>query len=68
LDGIVSKDEPWKIEDKAVLKEKLESYATNILGLAFNLKPFLPQTAEKIESQFKGPKIKSSTPLFPRLG
>jgi len=31
------------------------------------LKPFLPETTEKIEKQFAGPKIKSEKPLFPRI-
>lgn len=35
--------------------------------IAHDLKPFLPETSEKIEAQFKGPKIKSEEPLFPRL-
>lgn len=67
LDQIINKEEPWKINDKNELKDALEKYVTQILNLAFNLKPFLPDTAEKIEKQFKSPKIKSSEPLFPRL-
>lgn len=35
--------------------------------IASDLKPFLPETAEKIEEQFKGPKIVSKEPLFPRI-
>jgi len=66
-DGIISAEEPWKIKDKAKLKERLETYAANILNIAYNLRPFLPETAEKIEKQFKGPKISSAAPLFPRL-
>lgn len=68
VDGVVSRDEPWKITDRKILKEKLESYVSAIRAISFNLKPFLPVTAEKIESQFKGTKIKSESPLFPRLG
>jgi methionyl-tRNA synthetase len=67
LDGIINREEPWKITDGKILKEKLETYVTNILNLAFNLKPFLPSTAEKIEKQFNGPKIKSTEVLFPRI-
>lgn len=67
VDQFINTDEPWKIEDKTKLKEKLTLYAENILDLAFYLKPFLPKTAKKIEEQFKGPKIKSGAPLFPRL-
>jgi methionyl-tRNA synthetase len=67
LDGVVSSDEPWNIRNKNILEEKLKVYVSQILNIAYNLKPFLPETAEKIEEQFKGPKIKSGPPLFPRL-
>jgi methionyl-tRNA synthetase len=67
VDGLINKDEPWKIQDKNALKEKLNIYIINVLDLAFNLKPFLPETAAKIEKQFTGPTIKSSEALFPRL-
>lgn len=45
----------------------LRNTVTDIRQIAYDLKPFLPETAEKIEKQFKGPKIKSEAPLFPRL-
>lgn len=67
LDGVISHDEPWNIQDKKELKDKLESYVDQILPIAYWLRPFLPETAEKIEEQFKGPKIKAEKPLFPRL-
>lgn len=67
MDQIINKEEPWKIKNKKELKEKLFLYTKNILDLAHNLWPFLPETAEKIEKQFKGPKIMSGAPLFPRL-
>ena len=31
------------------------------------LTPFLPETAEKIQKQFQGTKIKAEASLFPRL-
>ncbi len=65
--GIINKEEPWKIKDKKNLKGKLERYVVNLLELAFNLKPFLPETAEKIEKQFSAEKIVSQAPLFPRI-
>lgn len=67
IDQLISNDEPWKNKDKHELKEKLETYVANILSLASNLEPFLPETAEKIEKQFAGPKIVSAKPLFPRI-
>jgi len=66
-DQIISQEKPWEIEDKNDLKEKLERYVTNILVVAYNLKPFLPETSDKILKQFSAEKIKSDKPLFPRL-
>ena len=51
-----------KVKDK-VLVELVE----RVRQIATDLRPFLPETAEKIEKQFKGPTIKSQKPLFPRL-
>jgi methionyl-tRNA synthetase len=45
----------------------LEKLVREIRQISFNLQPFLPKTAEKIEKQFEGPKIKSEKPLFPRI-
>lgn len=67
LDQLISADKPWEISDNKKLVEKITPYALNILDLAYNLKPFLPETAKKIEKQFSGTKIKSEKPLFPRL-
>ena len=63
----IDKNEPWKITDREKLSEVLGVLAGRILDLANQLRPFLPETAERIEKQFKGPKIKSREPLFPRL-
>jgi methionyl-tRNA synthetase len=67
LDGYINKTEPWTITDNSKLKEVLQICVDRIRQIAFELKPFMPETSEKIEEQFKGPKIKSSDPLFPRL-
>ncbi len=66
IDKFINENEPWKLSGTK-LKEVLEKVVANIKSLAFNLSPFLPETAEKIEKQFTGPKIKSDIPLFPRL-
>lgn len=66
LDKEINKVEPWKLEGDD-LNVFLEKAVGTIRTLAFNLFPFLPETAKKIEEQFKGPKIKSGAPLFPRL-
>ncbi|MFH1186856.1 MAG: methionine--tRNA ligase [Candidatus Levyibacteriota bacterium] len=67
INQIINKDEPWKISNEKKLKERLYLYVNDIVSVAYDLKPFLPETAEKIEEQFKGPQIKSAIPLFPRI-
>jgi len=65
-DQFINEEEPWKLEgDK--LREVLTHLVDHTRDIAFNLIPFIPETAQKIEEQFRGPKIKSSDPLFPRL-
>ncbi|OGE30959.1 hypothetical protein A2631_04740 [Candidatus Daviesbacteria bacterium RIFCSPHIGHO2_01_FULL_44_29] len=64
-DKRVNETKPWELsakESQPVLKELVEK----IQHIAFNLQPFLPETAEKILKQFSG-EIKSSAPLFPRV-
>jgi len=72
LDKWLSDERPWllnaseanrKLGEIIVGSEAIDS----LLEIAEALKPFLPETAEIIENQFKGPKIKSAPPLFPRL-
>jgi len=56
----------WKLSGTE-LQTALRSGVDSIRKIAFHLQPFMPDTAGKILSQFKGPKIKSSAPLFPRI-
>lgn len=66
LDQFVNNEKPWTLEgDK--LQKVLEVCVDAIRSLVPYLKPFMPETAEKIEQQFSGPKISSSSPLFPRI-
>lgn len=65
-DKYINEKEPWKLngdEVDVVLKHAIK----NIRFIAFHLQIFLPETAEKILEQFKGPRVKSELPLFPRL-
>ena len=65
-DHYLDENKPWLLNgDK--LNKVLENLVSKVQEVAFNLQPFLPETAEKILEQFKGPKIKSEKPLFPRL-
>lgn len=66
LNQIINQDKPWEEPDKKKLETSLLSYVTNLRKIAYNLKPFLPETAEKILKQFSW-EIKSGNPLFPRL-
>lgn len=64
-DQRVNETKPWELEgDKA--KEILEDLCQQVIIIATNLQPFLPETAEKILQQFSG-QIKSGPSLFPRI-
>lgn len=65
-DQQITQDEPWKIKENKDLQTKLQIYVNNILTVAYNLQPFMPETAEKILQQYSG-KITSHAPMFPRL-
>lgn len=64
-DRKVNETKPWELEGKK-LKEVLEDLVKRIQAIAYNLQPFMPETAEKILKQFSG-EIKSGQPLFPRI-
>ncbi|HCM37315.1 MAG: Methionine-tRNA ligase [Candidatus Gottesmanbacteria bacterium GW2011_GWC1_43_10] len=66
-DKFINDNEPWKITDQKKLTEVLQKAVNEIGEIAFHLQPFLPDTAEKILTQFSGSQIKSQPPLFPRL-
>jgi len=66
IDQEINKVEPWKLKGEE-LKNVLINAVDSLITIAYCLVPFLPETAEKIEKQFAGPKIKSEPPLFPRL-
>lgn len=65
VDQDISKSEPWKMSGKE-LQDSLQRYLTEIRSIAFNLKPFLPDTSEKILSNL-GSKKPVSEILFPRI-
>ncbi len=66
-DEIITKAQPWKLENKSEIKNILEPISQNILNVANLLSPFMPDTSEKIISIFTADKIKKSKPLFPRI-
>ncbi len=65
LNAKLNKEKPWTLEeDKA--KPALEGYIKEILEVAFNIRPFVPETAKKIEKVFTG-KVKAAEILFPKI-
>jgi len=66
-DKFLDEQKPWEQEGEE-LATTLRKLIKEIRQIGFDLQPFLPETAEKILNQFKGPKIKSEAALFPRLG
>jgi methionyl-tRNA synthetase len=67
IDKHVDQHSPWFIKDKDRLQRVLQKEVSDIRELAIKLQPFLPETSQKIQKQFRGPKIKSEKPLFPRI-
>lgn len=61
----INEDKWWELAGEQ-LQTALQSGVDSIRKIAFHLQPFMPETAEKILEQFKGPKIVSAEPLFPR--
>lgn len=64
-DKYINKNQPWLLKGEK-LNQVLSHLVKETRETAILLKPFMPETAEKIERQFSGPKIKREEPLFPR--
>lgn len=64
-DRRINEEKPWQ-KDGLELKEDLDELVRLIQRVAFNLQPFLPNTAEKILKQFTG-QVKSGPAIFPRV-
>ena len=69
LDKFINEEKPWALakNQDPKIKSVLAHSIDQIQEIAALLEPFLPETARKIEDQFKGPKIISQSPLFPRI-
>ncbi|MCL4353793.1 methionine--tRNA ligase [Patescibacteria group bacterium] len=65
LDERINRHEPWKLSEEG-LESELNYYTDRIKDIAFNLRPFLPETSGKILKQFTGG-VRSAPPLFPRI-
>lgn len=66
-DQYVSEKKVWKLEGEE-REESLKFLINEVRQIATDLAPFMPETAEKIQSQFGGEKIVKGEALFPRLG
>ena len=66
VDKQIEVEKPWTLTGKP-LKRALQLWIAEIIKIAVALRPFLPDTSQKILTQFKGPKISSAAPLFPRI-
>lgn len=69
LDTFIEQEKPWQLikEYKPHIKDVLAHMIDQIQEIAGLLEPFMPETAKKIEEQFKGPKVTAQKPLFPRM-
>lgn len=66
IDKEIDEKQPWTKQGKE-LEDILGKLRIDLLEIASGLLPFIPETAERIQKQFSGPKIKSAPSLFPRL-
>jgi len=66
LDKVIDRKKPWELSGKEL--QAVLAFAVSVVrNIAYQLQPFMPETAEKIQKQFAGPKIKAKPPLFPRI-
>ena len=65
LNKTINEKEPWKMDSKQ-RSTWLIDWLKGLYNIANDLKPFLPDTAEKIMTATSG-KIKKIQPLFPRI-
>ncbi|MDP1709606.1 MAG: methionine--tRNA ligase, partial [Candidatus Komeilibacteria bacterium] len=68
IDRQIDKAKPWELvkTNKEKAKIFLSAIADEILNIAKDLRPFLPDTSEKIINQFSAKKIAKGESLFPR--
>ena len=69
LNHFIDAQKPWNLikEGNARVQGVLAHCVDGLQEVAGLLEPFLPETAEKIIEQLKGPEIKPGKPLFPRI-
>lgn len=66
LDKKINDDAPWKLEG-AQLKTVIAVYAKALLRIGVALKPFLPETGDRVVEIFTKPAVTKPHPLFSRV-
>ncbi|MFA6392332.1 MAG: class I tRNA ligase family protein [Patescibacteria group bacterium] len=68
LNGELQKIKPWEMtKDNSDRAKFLEKVASDLLSISEAIKPFMPETAKKIEDRFLAKEILKGEPLFPRI-
>ncbi len=65
-DQFLSKEKPWT-KTGSQQQQVLQQAVNQVLQIAYNLQPFMPDTARKILTHFNQHKITAFKPLFPRI-
>jgi methionyl-tRNA synthetase len=66
LEKRIAVEKPWTLAAEGSA-ELIAQYIAILQTVAWNLQPYLPETAEKLLRHFSAEKIEPLTPLFPRL-
>ena len=66
LEKLIADEKPWTLSVEEVTP-LLKKYISELQTIAWNLRPYLPETAEKLLAHFSTEKIQPLSPLFPRL-
>ena len=67
LDKHINEHEPWAITDKEKLRDVLTVEINALRRINVLIKPFLPETANLIQTVLQNPSIKTAQVLFPRI-
>lgn len=69
LDQYINQEKPWTLikTNSQRVTSILAHCVDEIQEIGVMIAPFMPQTSKQILDQFKGPKIISQKPLFPRI-
>lgn len=68
VDKSIETNKPWELlkTDPEKASRQVENLVRQVIEIEELLRPFLPETAEKIAKQFSAAELKSEAPLFPR--